>query len=263
MHHPSDTVAQSSDEPGWLTPAPGLSLLKRAATPVRQVQVFGQRCSGTNVLTKLIAANFGAETVTDRYGFKHWFVPEQVLFPSDVLVAVIARDPFDWVRSLYRQPWHAHPDVKALPFADFIRTEWHSYWDSEVGGIDRTHPMHNREMLHERDPATGRRFANPLRKRAAKLASWSDLSLRAHNLCLIDQDILANRPNDLLDMIGEALARPALGDCAVLETYKGNGFNRFVPKRYDPLSPEDARFIRSQLDPATERRFGFDIDRSA
>ena len=71
--------------------------------------------------------------------------------------------------------------------------------------------MHNREMLHERDPATGRRFANPLRKRAAKLAAWSDLAFRVHNLCLIDQDILATRPNDLLDMGPEDFGPAASG----------------------------------------------------
>jgi len=28
-------------------------------------------------------------------------------------VLVVARDAFDWARSLHRQPWHAHPDLNS------------------------------------------------------------------------------------------------------------------------------------------------------
>jgi hypothetical protein len=244
----------------WQTPANGLRIHQALPRPVRQIQIFGQRCSGTNVLTKLLAANFGWETITDRYGFKHWFVPDQILFPSDVLVCVVARHPVDWIRSLHRQPWHAHADLKAMPFSDFIRAEWHSYWDHEVGGIDEHHPMYNREMLHERDPATGRRFANPLRKRTAKLHAWSGLYARSANLCLLDLALLTSAPDTILSVFGNFLQRVPAGDLGALQSYKGNGFNRFVERQYEPLSPADEAFVRSQLDPDVERQFGYALD---
>lgn len=250
-------VEASASSPGWDAPFPGLRVLKRTVGPVRAVQVFGQRCSGTNVLTKLVAANFGAGAVTDRYGFKHWFVPAQVLFPADVLVLVVAREAQGWARSLHRQPWHAHPDLKTLGFAEFIRAEWHSYWDREFGGICETHPLHGREMLHEREPATGKRFGNPLLKRTAKLRDWTGLAARAHNVAFLDQDVLHRAPRDLVCVLAELLGAVPAGDYGPIETYKGNGFRRFEPTRYPDVSADDGAFIRDQLDPQVEAHFGF------
>lgn len=258
--HPR-TNEPSLEDDGWTELSAGLRLRHTAPGPVRQVQIFGQRCSGTNVLGKLIVANFGSETITDRFGFKHWFVPDQILFPSDVLVLVVAREASQWVRSLHRQPWHAHPDLKALPFSDFIRAEWHSYWDGEFGGIDPLHPLLGREMLHERDPRTGRRFANALCKRRAKLRSWCDLATRCNHLGLIDQAILESSPHLVLEAVADALQRVPTQDLTVLQSYKGNGLTPFQPKPYAPLTSEDADFVRSQLDPEVERLFGYDIVR--
>ncbi len=246
---------------GWVQPTPGFRLWHTAPGPVDQVQIFGQRCSGTNVLRKLVSANFGAEAITDFYGFKHWFVPEQILFPANVLIMVVARDPFDWIRSLHRQPWHAHPDLKTLAFSQFLRAEWHSYWDAEFGGIEPRHPLFGREMLHERDPATRLRFANALRKRAAKLRSWSELTTRCNHLALLDQAVLASTPHVVLDALAQALGRAHPADLTALQSYKGNGLTPFQPRRYDPLTPEDVDFVRSQLDPDVEHLFGYDIAR--
>jgi hypothetical protein len=240
----------------WSEPAPGLRALMRPSGPIREIQVYGQRCSGTNVLLKLLAANFGSGLVPQRHGFKHWLVPEQTLFPQDCLVVAVARDACDWLRSLHRQPWHLAPASKALGFSPFIRAEWHSVWDAEFDGIDAGHPLLGQEMLHERDPRTGGRFANPLAKRAAKLRNWSGLAGRANNLALLNHAALRDRPRDLVDAFAALLVRPPAHDYAPVETYKGNGFRRFTPTAYDPLSDEDAAFIDANLDKAAERRFG-------
>ncbi|KQN00432.1 hypothetical protein [Sphingomonas sp. Leaf25] len=243
----------------WTSPRPGLSLLRRGHAPIRAIQVYGQRCSGTNVLIRSIEANLGPAAFTESCGFKHWFVPEQVLFPRDVMVLVIARDAVDWVRSLHRQPWHAHPELKALGFSDFIRAPWHSYWDQEFWGVDSDHPVLGREMLHERCPMTGDRFANPLAKRTAKLRHWSELGDRAHHVALLGQDAFLADPQGVIDALAAATGLTRSEPFVSHDSYKGQGFRKFVPTRYDRVSDADLAHIHAWLDPDVEARFGFDI----
>lgn len=47
-------MAISSD---WHQPRHGLNLILRGDVPLRRIQIYGQRCSGTNVVTQTIAAN--------------------------------------------------------------------------------------------------------------------------------------------------------------------------------------------------------------
>lgn len=243
----------------WTTPRPGLSILRRGDAPIRSIQVYGQRCSGTNVLIRSIEANLGRDAFTEAYGFKHWFVPEQVLFPRDVMVLAVARDPVDWVRSLHRQPWHAHPELKVLGFSDFIRAPWHSYWDREFWGVEDDHPVLGREMLHERCPDTGERFANPLAKRTAKLRHWSGLHDRAYHIALLAHDAFVADPAGVIADLSAACQLPMADPFISQDSYKGQGKRPFAPTAYPDISAADRAHIYAWLDPEVEARFGFDI----
>ena len=246
----------------WQTPLDGLRVLRRGRVPIRRIQVYGQRCSGTHAIIKLIEANFGPAAFTEAFGFKHWFVPPQTLFPPDTLVLVIARAPHDWLRSLHRQPWHAHPTIKTLPFDAFIRAPWHSYWDADFWGVDADHPVRGTEMLHERDPDTGARFANPVAKRTAKLRHWAGLHHRAHNLALLALDAVRRDPRAVVESLAGITGLPMPGGFVPITTYKGDGATPVPVRTAEPLSPDDARFVAEWLDPTVERLFGFDPDAS-
>ena len=51
---------------------------------IKRVQIYGERCSGTNYLKKLIETNF-TQTVINDYGHKHFFAGETL--DEDVRVA--------------------------------------------------------------------------------------------------------------------------------------------------------------------------------
>ncbi len=240
----------------WLNPVTGLRILKRGDVPITRVQIYGQRCSGTNLVTRAIEANLPAVTITEAFGFKHWFVPPQTLFVKDTLVLVVARDAFDWARSLHRQPWHAHPDLKAKPFDAFIRSDWHSYWDDHFGHIEPGHPMHGDEMLHERDPETGARFANCIAKRTAKLRHWSSLTDRAHNVALLGYDAFARDPAAFIAALAHATGVESRTPFVPITSYKGQGHAPYVPTPYPPLAADDADHIAAWLDSDVEAAFG-------
>ena len=240
----------------WLQPLPGLRIVRRGDVPITRIQVYGQRCSGTNIVTRTIEANVPDVEITEAFGFKHWFVPPQTLFVNDTLVLVVARNAFDWARSLHRQPWHAHPDLKALPFDQFIRSEWHSYWDDHMGYIDPDHPVRGDEMLHERDPETGDRFANCIAKRTAKLRHWAALATRAHNVALLNYDAFSRDPGAFVAAIAAATGHAAAPHFVPITSYKGQGYERYVPTAYPDLDHSDVDHIAAWLDPEVEAAFG-------
>ena len=47
-------------------------------------------------------------------------------------VILVVRQPLSWLRSFYREPWHAALSLKALSLSDFIPSEWHSVWDADT-----------------------------------------------------------------------------------------------------------------------------------
>lgn len=240
----------------WQHPLPGLRIVKRGDVPITRVQIYGQRCSGTNLVTRAIEANIPGAEITEAFGFKHWFVPPQTLFVKDTLVLVVARDAFDWARSLHRQPWHAHPDLKAQPFEAFIRSRWHSYWDDHFGHIEPGHPMQGDEMLHERDPETGERFANCIAKRTAKLRHWASLTSRAHNVALLGYDAFARDPALVTAALAAAIGLDCRDPFVPITSYKGQGYAPYVPTPYPALAADDAAHIAAWLDPDVEAAFG-------
>jgi hypothetical protein len=244
----------------WHQPLPGLRIIKRGDVPITRIQIYGQRCSGTNIVTRTIEANMPDAEITEAFGFKHWFVPPQTLFVKDTLVLVVARDAYDWARSLHRQPWHAHPDLKAQPFDAFIRSRWHSYWDDHFGHIEPGHPMQGDEMLHERDPETGERFANCIAKRTAKLRHWSSLTDRAHNVALLGYDAFTRDPAAFLTALGTVTGIAYRDTFVPITSYKGQGYAPYVPTSYPELAPADAEHITAWLDPEVEAAFGLSAD---
>ena len=109
------------------------------------INLFGERCSGTNYLFHLVQKNFENVNInTHRFGWKHWFpgtagpgaeVGKHAIQPcmqleestdNDIFL-VVFRDPYDWIRSMSKEPHHAH-DHFYLPFSKFIRREWKCYY---------------------------------------------------------------------------------------------------------------------------------------
>jgi hypothetical protein len=234
----------------------GLSAIVRSDSPITRMQIYGQRCSGTNIVAQTLAANIPDLQLTDAFGHKHWFVPPQTLFPPDTLSVVVARNAFDWVRSLHRQPWHAHPDLKAKPFAEFVRSEWYSCWDEHFDHIEPGHPLLGQEMVHERDPLTGERFANCLAKRTAKLRHWAALPARAHNVVLVSYDAFMEAPDAVVAKIAAATGLARTDSFHSVSSYKGQGFFAYVPTAYDALDPADVAHIEAWLDPEVEAQYG-------
>ena len=221
----------------------------------RRFQVYGQRCSGTNALIKLLEQNLEDLHFTEDYGFKHWLLPAQIEIPDDVFVIVIARRPDHWLRSLHATPWHAHPDLKAMDFSEFIRSEWRTVWDEDFWGMDSQHPNFGRPITQEMCPEARAPFCNPIAMRTAKLQNWVSTASRARGHLLINHAELVADPRGVLLRIACASQTRTRDAMKPVSSYKGHGKKPFRISTYQELSEEDLLHVSRHISPEIEEKF--------
>lgn len=229
---------------------------------ITSIRIFGERCSGTNYLESLITKN--VPFCSDRkalkgggYGYKHWFYEKWDLLPEaeNVLFLVIFRNPVKWLTSLNKNPFHCSPQLKNLPFSEFIRTEWSCVWD-EVAKVEPGNPKFGKEMIHERNPETGERFDNVLELRKGKLKNWLRMADYTKNIAFISYEELVKSPEVYLGELFEKFGLP-VKNVSNIQSYRGFGRKAYVPKPDPVISPKDAQFICDSLEWDLESMFGY------
>jgi hypothetical protein len=227
-------------------------------TGIRRIQIYGERCSGTNFLERLLIENLMSVTVCRDFGWKHGFHSPDVGEADDCLFLVIYRNPFDWLRSLHRRPFHAAPPLRRVPFSDFIRREWWCVWD-EAAHYPPGHEMHGLEMMSERDPATGERFPDVLRLRTAKIRNWEGLRGRASHTEYLRYEDLAASPSGYLESLSGRFGLERTDRFAPVDRARGRK-RPYQPRSYKPIGTRDVRYIMERLEGALELGIGYDLE---
>lgn len=245
-----------------------------------EAQLYCERCCGSNFLESFLSTNLPSIEIAATYGFKHWLSDEflrQETFPETMPFLVLIRSPFDWIRSIYRNPWHATPTLKNMDFSDFIRAEWHCIWDGDAR-IDETDRRWMREMEFERNPLNRfKRFPNILEVRTVKYRLWNE-RLAGHPLYFrLALESLEFNPIAFLKDFSEKTGLPVPEETVVPEGYKGHlswkrkllhfathglmgGYSK-APRQ--PLEHRDIDFIHDRLDRNQEHSWGYDLDELA
>lgn len=228
-----------------------------AASAPQRLQIFGERCSGTNYVAQLLRRNLWGLSLTDEYGWKHGFADRVVDAAERCAFVLVVRDPFDWVRSLQRRPWHAAGPLRGAPMARFLREPWWCEWgrDMELPAED---PRIGTEMLHERDPATGQRFANVMQLRSGKLRDWLTLAHRVRHFVVVRYEDAVADDRGVVAAVAAALQTRRLPWHRPVRTFKG-GAAPYVPREHEELGEEDRAWVVAQLDPSLERQLGYEL----
>jgi len=224
------------------------------------IQIYGERCSGTNYLEHLLRENLRFIKFTWPYGWKHGFPSLDVEDATNCLLVVIHRHPYDWIRSLHNNPWHSAPELRKLGFSEFIRREWWCIWDQHAF-IKPGDTAYGTEMMEERSPDTGERFTNILKVRSAKISRWEALKQRVPHSYHMRYEDLKRDPVSVIEQISRDYCLNRRRLFRKIEGDKG-GSRPFREKAYAPLSSEDMEFILSQLDLDLEKSIGYDLNRT-
>jgi hypothetical protein len=121
---------------------------------MNKVQIYGERCSGTNYLQELITNNFDVK-ITWEYGWKHFFGFRDLTNSDDVLFIGIIRSLDDWVNSLYREKYHLPPELTENEHS-FLTYEFYSIYEN------------NNEIMDDRNIETLERYKNIFELRHVK-----------------------------------------------------------------------------------------------
>lgn len=172
---------------------------------IENVQIYGERNSGTNYLEELLRKNLdGNLKIGFDFGWKHWFPNLKMINSSNimnVLFIFITKDPYSWLVSMNRKPHHA-PQLYNLEFSDFIRRPWACYkgmgYEKRALKLKEEPLQDHEEMLHERNPDTGERYSNIMLLRNAKNKSFLNLSKIVNNFEHIRYEDLLDNPGTII-----------------------------------------------------------------
>ncbi len=260
-------VGIASEEPEPLKY--GLYAKKEGVLPIEKVEIFGERCSGTNYLLALTQENFALSSkkwVWD-FGWKHfpvwidggaWFDPILTqrggspftnLPNENYLFIVIFRNPYDWLHSFFETPHHAHESFKKKTirnFSRFIREPWVA--EEKWQWIDS-------------NPSDGSHFKNVIQLRTAKIKNMLKIADHVHNIYYVNYETLKNFPIDVMMEIATYFDLFCKTFTDVKEICQPGGKRKgvFVPKVYPSLKINDLLYINSQLDEELEQSIGYQL----
>lgn len=228
-----------------------------------QFSIKGERCSGTNYLRFLLLKNFSNAELVD-VGWKHDFLdiraPEIYGVRDNYIMFVMFRNPYDWIRSLHKNPHHLHPDFRDKVFSDFIRSEWVSIIEGFTE-YERPNISHRAELLLERHPLTLERFKNAFQLRNAKNINFLGMKNIFNNIFFINiEDLQKDWARYITELNDIFFKNKGLVPQNV-DLYKGEElFGQYIPAIYDKIGDDDFNFMVDQLDWSVERAIGYSLD---
>jgi hypothetical protein len=123
---------------------------------ITKCTIYGERCSGTNYLEKLIELNFNVK-ITWEYGWKHFFGFNNLNNSDNTLFIGITKNPYDWINSFYREQYHLPNHFKNMN--SFLNNEFYSVHAHDT----------NEEVMTDRSMYTKERYKNIFDMRHSKL----------------------------------------------------------------------------------------------
>jgi hypothetical protein len=244
----------------------GFFLKSENAHPITKLFVISERCSGSNFINSLILQNF--EIKEEHLGHKHfppWYDlplehysadPRYYTFSDteEFLFVVIFRNPYDWIRSLFRTPWHADPTLCNIPFSQFIRTIW------KLDSNDDTILKRHLYPLLDLNPIDKLPFKNSFELRTAKIKNMLQIKDRAPNVYFINYEIVCRYPQEVLEELNNNFKLVKKTTYDAVTYIKGDPrLGEYKPRKYNQLSLEDLDYINSQLNEQIENEIGYKL----
>jgi len=222
---------------------------------INKFTIYGERCSGTYYLTRLISFNFDIK-ITAEYGYKHFFGFNDLTDGDDTLFIGLVREPVDWIMSFYNHPWHVAAELKGKGFDHFAlggdNKEFYSISDE------------GKEVVTDHHIFNGGRYRDVFELRATKCRFLlKEMEKSVKNYKLIRLEDLQKDYEKILTQLEKRFKLKRKMECLVnLENYKGVvGAPKYEKKHYNP-EPHVLNLIHSNLDLKVEKEMGYKLQTS-
>lgn len=216
---------------------------------VEYVKIYGLQRSGTNFITHIINENFdNTKVLVNLGGWKHGYYAAPWIIGQEVHIAVVAKDPYAWLVSLYnywgpKRKKKIGQDLDGVSFSDFL---------------------HNRVYFENQQSIPYLlRAANPIQHWNNMYFHWSSIRLNVKNVCMMAYEAFLIDPENSLEIMRKVLGLKRKSKDIVLPTniLKPTGENielskktwndkeYYLQKEYLAYyTPELIEFVNSQLD---------------
>jgi hypothetical protein len=235
---------------------------------IKHIHIIGERCSGTNFVAQLLLQNIAGISVSNQftvgpYGWKHGFVSDAVIAKgNNCLFVHVYRNPYDWVRSFHREPYHAHQSLINISFSEFIRREWHATYGETNSKVKKNDPRYETEMIEERNPTTKQRFENVMRLRTEKLKHFESLRNRLPYFFSAAYEVVNNDPEFFVKNFAAQFSLQLKQKYTPVSSYKGlKKTGIYKKKQYSHFKEDDLNLINSWLNWKFENRLGYEINK--
>ena len=236
---------------------------------ITKLQIFSERCSGTNYTRELLLNNLNTNRGNDLF-YEHFLHPhfppwlelpienwhgrkEQYTFEGteDILFIILFRNPYDWLRSFAADPMHSVPKLQGQTFSNFIRLPW------EIRHIES---FHADNPLLDRNPKDGSLFRNSIELRNAKTKNFLEIPKKVANVYFINYEIARDFPEEVLAEIASLFNLRVKDTFSPIRYYRGHKYNGLYRKiNYGSISEEDLEYINFYLDEELENTIGYEI----
>jgi len=241
---------------------------------IREIQIIGERCSGTCYIGNLLKINLddvrvGQSGGSDGWPFSHkhfhawWGFPykpniyRKIVAPYDstivnfddledrhnfvpykkTLFVYIVRNPYDWIRSFYH--WQHAAKKRIREFSSFIRKPWVS----------------NTPLDHH--PLKRRSFKDIFELRSMRLLSDSSLIRHKRDCYIVRYETLKEDYEGVIKEIATLFNLKVKDPISNYNNYKYMKNVKYVEKEYFSFHQNDLDYINHQINWDIEKFFGY------
>ena len=238
---------------------------------IKRFKVCGERCSGTNYAAYLVKKNFPSlvEVGPHTYGHKHFMIWQGVSVKpaslsrleygndatsfkhsDDCLFLIVIRNPYDWVRSFYRTPYHVCNELASGSFVNFISSEWRI---SEI----KKQPFHGfYDEIDNKNPFSGKPFDNVFDLRKHKILNYLKICKKVANAVFVRYEDIRDDPRAFIKFIATTFNTKHGTKLKKITKYKGVA-HEYFQRKYFTFSTEELKILNNSVDWNLENIMGY------
>lgn len=216
---------------------------------IKHIQLYAERHTGSKWFEESIKQYLVIHQYLFSLGWKHFFPNIYTLDGTDLrdyLFIVLSRNPYDWIKSMHENPYHAHISLKNKTLINFIKSPWigiHEKILNKENGL-----YQEKEMFFERNPQTLLNISNVIELRNLKNQYFINLKNIVPNIKFIRYEDICGDIVKVMNEISE--------EFLIYKTNRRTTYNS-IPKFEKEIDDESLNFINENINWELEEFLGY------
>ena len=234
-----------------------MRIFKQTDDVIEFVQIYGERNSGTNYLSKMLQENLRdsrnllglakSEALpygTQYFGYKHWFLNWEMLADirqNRTLFVVIYRNPYTWVRAMMTRPYALAKSIGGCTVKNLPKVKLSGH-------------INGKDTLNEFHPVTGQKLTL-FELRKLKIEHFETLKKKVGNTVYINMEDLVEHPSETMQTLAREFESAFVRDLT---------FNQVLPRQLvresrkpELFSQDESEVLNDSIEWDVENAIGY------